>query len=68
MVRRQPPKQKQVSFPIPGQTWLRLKAAAAVLGQSQAAIVSTALQQYFDALPAATRQLVDQILVVRDKV
>lgn len=67
---RKPPRVRpvrQVSFRIPGPVWQRLTAAADVLGQPQARIVSDALERYFDSLPPATRHLLDQVLALRER-
>jgi predicted DNA-binding protein len=66
-VRKFPPRWKQVSFRLPGDVWLRLKATAAALGQSQAQIVKAALALYFEQLTPRERHAVDEVLAVRQK-
>lgn len=61
------PADKQVNFRLPVPVTLRLEAAAAVLGQSQARIIADAVAAYLDGLPAAKRRVIDEVLALRQK-
>jgi predicted DNA-binding protein len=58
---------KQVNFRLPIPVTVRLEAAAAVLGVSQARIIADAVTVYLDALPATKRRVIDDVLAVRKK-
>lgn len=59
--------EKSVTFRMSVALWQRLQATSATLGQSQAQIMSAALETYLNALPAKDRQLIDSILARRQK-
>lgn len=59
--------ERQVTFRMDTALWQRLQAAAAALNISQAQIVSDALRDHLDALPARDRQLIDTLLARRQK-
>jgi predicted DNA-binding protein len=58
---------KQVTFRMPTALWQRLQAAAATLDQSQAQIITEALESYLSGLPAKDRQLIESLLARRQK-
>lgn len=69
MSRRKSPVQRQQSnFPLPDPIRKRLQVTADVLGQTQAKIVTDALQRYFDTMPADLRKHIDQTIAIRAKV
>lgn len=59
--------ERQVNFRLPVAVCLRLEAAAAVLGNSQARIIADAVTTYLDALPSVKRRVIDDVLAVRQK-
>ena len=62
-----PPKSRQVNFRLPNDVWLRLDAAAGVLGLPQSQIVADALKVWFDAMPAPKRRLIEDTIALRQK-
>jgi recombinational DNA repair protein (RecF pathway) len=52
---------------MPTALWQRLQAAAATLDQSQAQIITEALESYLSGLPAKDRQLIESLLARRQK-
>jgi predicted DNA-binding protein len=58
---------RQVNFRLPGEIWQRLDATAGLLGLPQSRIVTDALVQYFQQLPAETRSLIDKTIALRQK-
>jgi hypothetical protein len=60
-------KTHQLNVPIPDEVWYRLRRGAHILDKTQATVVVAAITKYFDDLPPALRQLIDQAVALRDK-